>query len=100
MLSTYFDVVAEMLIAKRGTKESIDSQDRAFRELNKKDLSAVFKQTPTCLLTTDEDYPEVYRKEMTETDKQTIVKMTGGRMLVYYNTQPLAEQFKNFIMSI
>ena len=99
-LTGYFDVVAEMLIAKRGTKESIDSQDRAFRELNKKDLSAVFKQTPTCLLTTDEDYPEVYRKEMTETDKQTIVKMTGGRMLVYYNTQPLAEQFKNFIMSI
>ena len=100
LMKDYFDIISELLISKRHSKASVDSQARLFEEADKVDFAPLVKNCPFRLYCTDYKEEKIYQEEISNPELGSVINLTGGSYFIYYAPQNASLQIVKFLETI
>lgn len=97
VMSNYFDVVEEKLIARRYRKEEVESMANLCRGARNMDFARLPSNLPVLLMTRQKEMLDSYTKMITDSSIQSCVKMTNENYQLIYRPLSIVTQINEFL---
>ena len=97
VMSNYFDVVEEKLIARRYRKEEVESMANLCRGARNMDFARLPSNLPVLLMTRQKEMLDSYTKMITASSIQSCVKMTNENYQLIYRPISIVTQINEFL---